>query len=109
MTFTSFAWPKSDLEMLEQTVDDYITQDRFHAYYMTFSGHMRYDVNANTGEIRYLVDGSTLPENYVENLIRTVETKFSVSADILNKTYYKFVFREGAEAVASRTQPTEAP
>ncbi len=40
-------WPASDLEMMEQSVDDYITQDQFHTYYMTFSGHYKYDVNIN--------------------------------------------------------------
>ncbi len=38
MEFTS-NWPASDLEMFEQSVDDYIGQDQFQAYYMTFSGH----------------------------------------------------------------------
>lgn len=46
MTFTS-TWPASDLEMLEQSVDDYIGQDRFHAYYMTFSGHYEYKIGTN--------------------------------------------------------------
>ena len=46
MTFTS-SWPASDLEMMEQSIDDYIGQDQFHAYYMTFSGHYRYDINTN--------------------------------------------------------------
>lgn len=41
-------WPTSDLEMMEQTVDDYIHEDRFHAYYMTFSGHCKYDVSLNS-------------------------------------------------------------
>jgi len=46
MTFSN-AWPASDLEMLEQSVDDYIGQEQFHAYYMTFSGHYRYDRGTN--------------------------------------------------------------
>lgn len=41
MQFTS-SWPSSDLEMMEQSVDDYINDDQFHAYYMTFSGHGPY-------------------------------------------------------------------
>lgn len=41
MTFTT-SWPSSDLEMMEQSIDDYINQERFHAYYMTFSGHGPY-------------------------------------------------------------------
>ena len=43
----SNAWPASDLEMMEQSVDDYIGQEQFHAYYMTFSGHYKYDTSTN--------------------------------------------------------------
>lgn len=46
MEFTT-SWPASDFEMLEQSVDDYIDQEQFHAYYMTFSGHYRYDASTN--------------------------------------------------------------
>lgn len=42
MTFTN-SWPASDLEMMEQSIDDYINMEQFHAYYMTFSGHYKYD------------------------------------------------------------------
>lgn len=34
--------PTSDLEMLEKTVDEYLGQEPFHAYYMTYSGHADY-------------------------------------------------------------------
>ena len=46
MKFTT-DWPASDLEMMEQSIDDYIGQEQFHAYYMTFSGHFRYDTTSN--------------------------------------------------------------
>ena len=37
-------WPSSDLEMMEASVDDYLSsKDPFHAYYMTFSGHYQYN------------------------------------------------------------------
>ena len=37
-------WPSSDLEMMEASMDDYLSSDQpFHAYYMTFSGHYQYD------------------------------------------------------------------
>ena len=44
MKFTT-AWPASDLEMMEQSVDDYIDDERFLTYYMTFSGHGNYTTN----------------------------------------------------------------
>ena len=40
--------PYSDLEMMEKTVDDYIGEDRFLAYYMTYSGHAPYNPDDNT-------------------------------------------------------------
>ncbi len=46
MKFT-YGWPSSDLEMMEQSIPDYINQDQFHAYYMTFSGHYAYDFETN--------------------------------------------------------------
>ena len=44
MEFTT-AWPASDLEMMEQSIDDYINDRRFCTYYMTFSGHGNYTSN----------------------------------------------------------------
>lgn len=42
MKFTT-TWPASDLEMMEQSVDKYIADEQFNAYYMTFSGHGPYN------------------------------------------------------------------
>ena len=37
-------WPSSDLEMMDASVDDYLSsKEPFHAYYMTFSGHYQYN------------------------------------------------------------------
>ena len=33
----------SDLDMMEQTIDDFINEDRFFSYYITLSGHGSYD------------------------------------------------------------------
>lgn len=35
-------WPESDLEMINDSVYDYIHDDNFIAYYMTVSGHLEY-------------------------------------------------------------------
>jgi phosphoglycerol transferase MdoB-like AlkP superfamily enzyme len=40
-------WPASDLEMMEVTVDEYINNEPFHAYYMTVSGHLQYNFIGN--------------------------------------------------------------
>ncbi len=46
LTFSN-TWPTSDLEMVEQSLPEYIQDEPFHTYYMTFSGHMWYDFGAN--------------------------------------------------------------
>lgn len=46
MSFTT-SWPTSDLEMMEQSIPDYLGQEQFLAYYMTFSGHMEYNRSVN--------------------------------------------------------------
>ncbi len=40
-------WPGSDLEMMEETVDEYVNDAPFHAYYMTMSGHLEYNFGGN--------------------------------------------------------------
>ena len=40
-------WPNSDLEMMQATIDDYIHDPPFHAYYMTVSGHLEYNFYGN--------------------------------------------------------------
>lgn len=54
-------WPASDLEMAQETIDDYINQQPFHAYYMTVSGHARYSCEGNYMSTIHLHD---LPEKY---------------------------------------------
>ena len=41
------SWPESDLEMIDFTVPQYIDQQPFHTYYMTVSGHCRYNKLGN--------------------------------------------------------------
>lgn len=41
MKFSTY-WPASDLELMKQSVDDYINDDQFCTYYMTFSAHGPY-------------------------------------------------------------------
>ena len=41
------SWPESDLEMMEKTLPDFIHEEKFHAYYMTVSGHMLYTFEGN--------------------------------------------------------------
>ena len=57
--------------------------------------------DANTGEIRYLVDESEIPEGYIENMHRLINTRFTISSDILGCGYYNFVFDKGEVNVGS--------
>lgn len=67
MKFTT-TWPASDLEMMEQSVDDYIGQEQFHAYYMTFSGHYKYEIGTNAIAKRNWDQVKNLP--YSSNTIK---------------------------------------
>ena len=40
-------WPNSDYEMINVTMNDYINNEKFLAYYMTVSGHLNYTKNGN--------------------------------------------------------------
>jgi lipoteichoic acid synthase len=63
MKFTT-AWPASDLEMMEQSVDDYINDKQFCTYYMTFSGHGNYTTN-NIMVYRNIRTVDSLVEEYL--------------------------------------------
>jgi len=47
LVLENYTWPNSDLEMMESTMDEYIYNEPFHAYYMTVSGHLRYNFIGN--------------------------------------------------------------
>lgn len=41
-------WPSSDYEMFVATIPEWINEERFHAYYMTVSGHALYNFQGNS-------------------------------------------------------------
>lgn len=53
----------SDYDMMNQTIDDYINQDRFFAYYITLSGHGSYDSSNFIAE-KHIGKVSNLPYSY---------------------------------------------
>ena len=60
-----------------------------------------------TGEIRYQVDPDTLPEGYIDDILRWISTKYSISSDILNAGYYNAVFgKEAAQLDRKAWQST---
>ncbi len=50
---TTESWPDSDHEMMKITLPEYIEEPKFHAYYMTISGHLPYDFWANAIAIKH--------------------------------------------------------
>ena len=48
LVLDSDVWPGSDLEMMQNTVDEFINEDQFHIYYLTVSGHMNYSFVGNS-------------------------------------------------------------
>lgn len=74
-------WPQRDKYVIEASVDDYIHSDQpFHVYYLTISGHMPYSNNRVANQYRDIVDDlpySETTRNYVATAIevdRALET-----------------------------------
>ena len=63
-------WPPSDTEMMEATVDDWIDDEKFYVYYMTYSGHSIYNFTHHEQAIKHKdlvqgLDASTKIKSYV--------------------------------------------
>lgn len=74
-------WPQRDKFMIEASVDNYINSDQpFHVYYLTISGHMPYSANRVANQYRDIVDAlpySETTRNYLATCIevdRALET-----------------------------------
>jgi phosphoglycerol transferase MdoB-like AlkP superfamily enzyme len=67
-------WPESDLEMMELTADEYMDEEPFHTYYLTISGHMRYNFGGN--------DIANKNREYVESLPYSDEAKAYMATQI---------------------------
>ena len=57
-------WPNSDYEMINATMDDYINNDKFLAYYMTVSGHLNYTKTGNAMVYRNWEQVENLPYSH---------------------------------------------
>jgi len=57
----SSGWPRSDLEMMEKTIDYYIDKQPFSVYYMTVSGHANYSWSGNNMSARHKAEVADLP------------------------------------------------
>lgn len=46
-------WPESDLEMMQVTLPEFVSEDPFHVYFMTVSGHMNYNFPGNSMALKH--------------------------------------------------------
>lgn len=71
-------WLQSDLEMMENTIEEYINSDKFMVFYATVSGHGPYDdSNAYSVKYRDLVK-EKLGNNYSEAVINYVASQIEL-------------------------------
>lgn len=96
-------WPESDLEMIEATADEYISSEkRFHAYYMTVSGHMDYSFSLNSM--------SAKNRTLVEDLPYSDTAKAYIACNIeLDRAMEKLLIKLEAAGVADKTLIVIAP
>lgn len=89
-------WPESDLEMMQVTVPEYIGDEKFHAYYMTVSGHMEYNWGGNSM--------SAKNRDYVKDLALCEEAKAYLAAQKELDLALEYLLAQLKEAgVADRT------
>ncbi len=76
------AWPESDVEMMDLSVERYVSQEPFHTYYMTVSGHMNYSFRENdmSEKNRALVEGLNLSDTAKAYLACQIELDRAVES-----------------------------
>lgn len=90
-------WPESDYEMIAATADEFISKDkRFHAYYMSVSGHLDYDFKHNSM--------SNKNKKLVENLPYSNTAKAYIACNIeLDRAMELLLSKLEAAGVADKT------
>lgn len=89
-------WPQSDLYMINQTFDQYSTQEPFHTYYMTVSGHVVYTNEGNAMCARH--------KDYVADLDYSETTKCYIACQYeLELALTELVQRLEESGLADRT------
>ena len=79
-------WPESDVEMINATVDDYISSDNFMTYYMTVSGHLNYTFTGNyiSYKNKYLVKDLPYTDHVKAYLAANIELDRAIES-LINK------------------------
>lgn len=95
-------WPQSDDYMVEQSIQDYISKEPFHTYYLTLSGHLPYGNGSNRMSARNAELVETLP--YSE------KTKAYIAANLeLEKGLTRLLKELENAGIAERTLIVMAP
>lgn len=90
------SWPASDLEMMEKTIPEYIGSVPFHTYYMTVSGHMRYNFSGNAMAAKN--------KKFVENLSYSEACKAYIACQIELDRALEYLLNKLEEAgIADKT------
>ncbi len=78
LTGLKSCWPRSDLEMAQSSinVDDWISEEPFHVYYMTVSGHCNYTWNGNQMSTKH--KDITKDLDYSENIKAYIACNYEV-------------------------------
>lgn len=76
-------WPRSDIEVIDNSTKYYLNKDKFMTYYMSISGHMEYNFKTNDIAIKnkYLVDKLDTSNNIKAYLATQIE--FDKSLELL--------------------------
>ena len=75
----SNCWPRSDKEMAEATIGDYVDLDvPFHAYYMSVSGHCNYSFIGNMMSTRHRKEVPKKYDGYPEDVRAFVACQYEV-------------------------------
>lgn len=84
-------WPTSDVSMIEQTLPDLLTPDEsgsippFHAYYLTFSGHMYYNFTSNDMAIKNKAVSEGLPYSTATRAYISCQEELEYALETMNK------------------------
>lgn len=90
------AWPRSDLEMMEKSIPEYLGEHQFHAYYMTVSGHLNYNFYGN--------EMAAKNKKYVKDLPYSDAAKAYLATQIEFDRAMEYLLRKLEEAgVADKT------
>lgn len=92
----SKSWPRSDIEMMEITIPEYIDEQPFHTYYMTVSGHMQYNFIGNNMAMKN--------KDYVKDLPYTEAGRAYIATQIEFDRAMKYLLEQLEQAgIADKT------